>query len=989
MGYSLNDFKNDVKNTVSGPLALVNPFVALSESILEYIGEKIVDYLAPDPDYSNRKIPSRGPTNPRRVIYGQARVSGQVAYMESSGSNNEFLNIIYVVASHSCESISEYWIGDTLSTDAKYSGLLVLESNLTGDGNLLPIISTNTSLTAARHKFRGLSYVYAQYKYDNEVFQGQPLLSVTIQGKNNIFDPRNSLTGYSDNSALCLRDWIQNYLGATNFDNTWVEAANDCDVVVPAAGGTTEKRFRLAGTISLSGSRLESLSKMTVNSGVIPRYEQGVWGAVIQKYEAPVASYDENDLIADLQMISGANKQDKINTVKGSFISATNNYEQIEYPALESENYITEDLEVLDKTIDYQMVGSGTQCRRLSKIILEKSRFGLTVSSRFRFDIWQHPVGSRINFSYSRFGWVNRVFRIVSRDIDGINGIEVVLREDSPEIYDWNEGDAIDVIVPPSVNLPNPDFVATPSNLTGVETLYIANTTKSVKARLTLDWDTDDITTNHYEVEGSLSGAPFRIFNDYVAATEYAIDDLELGSWIFRVRAVNGLNAKSGYINLEKEIIGKNAPPSDVTGFDAIIRTFSIIMEWAESPDLDIASYEVRLGSTWETATVLQSIDAITWEWETRPTGNEILLIKAIDTSGNYSLNAAEATITIQDPAPVSPITKEVINNNVLLRWADATTSFAIDNYEVRKGVIFDTAEIVGTVKGTFNNLFELTGGDFTYWVYGVDVKGNTGSPVSISVSLSAPPDFVLLEDKDLDLSDPSATVVNLGLGINPSTGLDVLIGPTDLALTWDGHFQDIIDNHSPAGLSIQEMQGDLGYPYYLQPTVSSGSFEITTDLGTIIPLAQITLTPDVTILDGSPVASYTVSYSDDDVTYTDEIGTTASGINFRYVKVLVSVSAPSFSDLLRINNLNLRVDVKRITDDGKDVSLAVGAKTVLFNASFIDVNSIQVTPNSSAQLTATVDFNDVPNPTSFDVYIYDVNGVQVANDFFWTARGA
>lgn len=184
-------------------------------------------------------------------------------------------------------------------------------------------------------------------------------------------------------------------------------------------------------------------------------------------------------------------------------------------------------------------------------------------------------------------------------------------------------------------------------------------------------------------------------------------------------------------------------------------------------------------------------------------------------------------------------------------------------------------------------------------------------------------------------------------------------------------------------------MQGDLGFPYYLQPTVASGSFELVTDLGTIVPLAQITLTPDTTDIDGSPVMSYTVSYSADNISYTDEIGTTASGINFRYVKILAEVSAPAFNDLVRINNLNLRVDVKRITDDGKDVSLAVGAKTVLFNQSFIDVNSIQVTPNSSLQLTATVDFNDIPNPTSFDVYIYDVSGTQVANDFFWTARGA
>lgn len=1027
----------DVKGFIKDPIGTTLEAAGINygslsstiDSIGEYIGEKIIDYLTPDPDYVDRKIPARGPTNPRRVIYGRARVGGQVAYIEATGTDNEFLDVIYIIASHPINLVIGYYIGDTLSTDPKYSGLVTLQSNLTGDGNLLPIISANTSLDPARHKFEGLSYVYARYKYNKEAFSGQPALSVEILGKNDIYDPRDLSTGFSKNSALCTRDWLINYLGADNLDDSWNAAADDCDTLVAAADGATEPRFELSGTITLSGSRIESLAKLTVNSGVIPRYEQGVWGAVIQKYEAPAvdASFDENDLISDIQVQTGSSKQDKINTVKGSFISAANNYEQIEYPVLESENYVTTDLEVLDRTIDYPMVASGTQCRRLSKITLEKSRFGLIVSGIFRFSIWQYPVGSTIKFSYSRFGWTDRIFRIVSREIDGLSGVSVVLREDSPEIYDWQEGDAIDVIVPPTVNLPDPDIVNAPFDLTGLETLYISNTSKSVKARLTLSWDSLDLSTDHYEVEGSYNGGNFRVFSDYVATTDYSIDDLELGSWIFRVRGVNGINAKSDYTTLNKTIEGKTAPPSDITGFTGNIKPFSIELAWDAAPDIDIAEYEIRLGNDWDTAELLQRLDALKWEWETRPTGNEQLLIKAIDTTSNYSTNAAVAAIEILQPKIVEPLTAKVVDNNVELRWVDATTSFNIDKYDIRRGDVFDTATSLGSSKSTFKTTFEVVAGAFTYWVQAVDVQGNKGPETSVNANVDQPPDFVLQANQLLDLA--SGTKVNLiteiGEGVTADNGVftadsdvitadsgetNVLVGPANLIETWDEHFQSIIGAGSfptlytadtdlitadsdlisaDAGApSIRQLQTDNGFPFYLQPTPLTASYETTVDFLGTFNLSRIQLIPSVTTLAGNPNITYTIGYSADDITYVDSVGLEATGLNFRYVRIKLDVSNPDNLGLIRVNSLRLRLDVKLRTDAGRVAVSGTGTANVPFNIAFVDIQSIQVSTNSTTNDVVTYDFTDIPNPTDFDVFLFDNTGAAKAGEVSWNVRG-
>ena len=1038
-------------------------FALIGNLALELLGIEF-----PDPDYQDRKLSTRGPVNPRRVVYGQARVGGQIVYIESTGTNNELLNIIYVVASHPCDSIISVFLDDKLSTDEKFDGILTVITSIDGLGVIPQGILDATGIDNSRFKFQGLSYVFCQFKYDAEAYQGIPNVSVVINGKNDILDPRTNLSGFTANAALCELDWLRTQMGVVDNDidfPTWRLAADDCDTLVAGkdADGNDilEPRFELNGTILLSGTKLGSLKQMIQNGGVLVRYNQGIWGAIIQKFEAPkplkidpttnplkvdsdivradstlftadedfnfISTFDENDLISSINFIAGSSKQDKVNTVKGSFISADNEYEQIEYPVIDSPIGVSEDLEILEQTIDYQLVSSASQCRRLSKIRIEKSRFGIGFSAVFRLNSWDYVVGDTINFSYERFGFVDRVFRIISRDINGINGINLTLVEDDPSIYDWNEGDALNVEVPPLLNLPDADFVEAPTSLTATEELYIANTSNAVKARVNFTWVAGDTTARYFSVEGSFDGGEFRIFSDYVVGLTFSVDDLEPGSWTFRVRATNGIEAKSNYINLIQSVVGKTAPPQDVTGFTEIINPFIITISWDAVPDLDIREYEIRLGLVWETAETLQVINALRWDWETRPTGNEILLIKAIDTTGNESVNAAQATVTIQNPNSVSPLIVQVIDNNVLLTWANATTSFNIDTYEVRRGEVFSSAEVVGFTDGTFQTVFEVTGGVFKYWVRAIDVQGNTGLEVSVNANVDNPPDFILQSNQLLDLS--TGTKVNILTEVGAAVTADgtiftadstavtadsddtfVLVGPANITETWQDHFDSIIaagsfpvpvtadnailkadstlftaDSSNP---SIRQLQTDNGFPFFLQPTPTMASYENTTDFGGLFTLSRIQLTPDIDILAGNPGITFTIGYSDDNITFTDVVGLEATGIDFQFVRIKIDITSSSQTDLLRINSLRLKLDVKLKTDAGGGTASASGGTQVDFNLQFVDISSIQVTASGTSSVIAVYDFIDLPNPTNFDVRLFDSSGTQVAGDFSWNVRG-
>ena len=120
-------------------------------------------------------------------------------------------------------------------------------------------------------------------------------------------------------------------------------------------------------------------------------------------------------------------------------------------------------------------------------------------------------------------------------------------------------------------------------------------------------------------------------------------------------------------------------------------------------------------------------------------------------------------------------------------------------------------------------------------------------------------------------------------------------------------------------------------------------------------------------------------------------VGVTSVFANdFQFVKFKISVTASDDKFLAEITNMAYQVDVKSRLDSGVDTSLASGGKTINFNISYLDVDSIQVTPKGDATTKrfGIYDFTDVPNPTSFDVYIFDESGTQVAEEFRWESRG-
>ena len=1013
----------------------------ITGGMLNITYDALKDWARPDippVDYEDRKVSINDASAARKLVYGTVRTGGVTRYAESSGTNDDTLHLIVIFAAHSCSSISEIYFGDKLAfigttAQGDFAGkaTVIIETGKQTTANAAIVASTPAGWTN-NHKLLGQTYAYFKLTYDTKVFGSAPRISATIIGKDDIYDPRTLTSGYTDNHALVVRDYITNEYGFKSsnvLEQSFIDGANISDEFVPSGFVLWERRYTANGVISIINAPEGPLQNLLQAGAASIQYVQGTFIYVSGKFAAPSNpsinsdfSFSESDLIGGISMSPTGDVEGRVNAARGTYIDPNQDYEIVDFVQLLIQDYETQDKEILFSDTKFQFVNSGTTARRLSKIMLERSRFGVSVSAKFKFKMLEFSVGDRITLSVELLGWVDKVFRIESMEI-ALDGIDCALQEDGALVWDWNEGDALVVTPPPAVNLPNPSFVAKPQNITASESLYFANDKKTVRSRLLISWD-GSIAVQRWELQGSYQGSQFSTLSDYLTAPSFRFDDAQVGEWVFRVRARNALGVTSGFTDFPFTSIGKTAPPEDVSGFAGLVRPYSIELSWLPVSDIDLDSYELRLGTDWETGELLQRLTALRWSWETRPNGTERVFIKAIDTTGNYSQTPIVAEITILPPKAVTPLTASVIDNNVLLRWIDATTSFAIEGYEIRRGDSLDTASVIGTVKSTFTTVFETESATYRYWVAGVDVQGNIGEYSSIVANVDQPPDFNLLSNQLLNLS--LGTTVNLVNEIIPGITCDdeditcdsievtcdsddqlALIGPANTSETWDEHFRDIPTFVQPLTVdddtvtcdsevitcdndyqTIGELTTD--FPYYLQPTPSSASHEQTIDFGGEFSLSRIQITPDVETIAGNATITYTTSYSADDITYVDTVGTDVVGVDFRYVKVRADITSASGFDIIRINSIRLRLDVKLRTDQGSGSALAgdVSGTQVVFGVDFVDIQSIQVTAQGTTAITAIYDFVDIPNPTEFFVYLFDSAGTRLSGDFSWTARG-
>lgn len=186
----------------------------------------------------------------------------------------------------------------------------------------------------------GCCWSYIKYTYDVKKYpNGNPNPRATIWGKNTIYDPRTGTTGWSNNAALCIADFLCDPIYGFGFNmqedidlDQLAAAANICDEQVPLAAGGTESRYTINGAFDASTAPGDVLASMLDACGGRISTAGGKVKIYPAAWVGPSLAFDAGDLADSVAWSPTRKFRDLINCVKGTYIAPN-------YPYSVSGNY--------------------------------------------------------------------------------------------------------------------------------------------------------------------------------------------------------------------------------------------------------------------------------------------------------------------------------------------------------------------------------------------------------------------------------------------------------------------------------------------------------------------------------------------------------------------------------------------------------------------------------------------------------------------------
>ena len=605
-----------------------------------------------------------------QIIYGKVRVGGARIYDEATGQNNKYLHRIVAVAGHEIQSFDEIYINDEVVTldgsgnvtsPSKYNGKVRIKLHLGSPNQTADTFLVNESAHwTTEHRLRGIAYMYIRLAFDADVFpNGIPEITATISGKK-VYDPHTSTTAWSDNPALCLRDYLTSSYGiaeaTANIDDTLVTAAaNVCDQTNTIAGTT---RYTCNGAFTTASTPYDMINGILTSMDGSLWYAQGKWRMKPAYWTAPVLDLNEDDLRSSMSVSTRHSRRDNFNTVKGTFRGEESNWQTTDYPQVTNAAFVAADggqESVAD--VDLPFTDNSIEARRIARISLERNRQQLTVSASFGLKTLQVQVGDNIRLTNSRFGWDNKEFEVIAWNFGLTDGLDLqtqmTLRETAESVYD--EVDDGVVYERDNTTLLSP-FSVPSVGLSVLAEAKVSNQKVSNIAVATVTSSRPE-GIDYVEVEYKLSTESTYSSFGQGPLGEFKVRDLQVADYDFRARAINTFGIKGDFeYLLDVEINAFIGDPSDVSSLTAELSGGTLFLSWPPVPDADLSHYEVKhnsntTGATWSNSTTIVEKIARPGTSTTVPARSGTFLIRAYDKEDNFSENVT-STIVLPSELP-------------------------------------------------------------------------------------------------------------------------------------------------------------------------------------------------------------------------------------------------------------------------------------------------------------------------------------------------
>ncbi len=384
----------------------------------------------------------------------------------------------------------------------------------------------------------------------------------------------------------------------------------------------SQARYTCNGTVDTSKKPIEILRGLMTGAAGVLTYPNGKFTVYPAAYSVPEITLDEDDLRGPVKLLPAPARRELFNAVRGTYADPSKAWQPGDFPPMRNPAYAAQDNgEEIFRDIELGYTNDEIRAQRIAKVILEKSRQGMTIEMpvkinerTFKLSVWNTAL-----IDNAAFGWSGKVFRVTRWRLaqDG-QGLDLTLREDSAESYDWSAGDATIGDPAPDTDLPSPFTVGVPGTPVVSEELYETIGSSGVKVRVTIECEPAvDPYVVRYEFQFKADNDPEEAWLAIasVSLATAQLIDLTPGVYDFRVRAINTLGVRSAWsATVTREIQGLVAAPGDVQNFSVIAIGGLALASWDITADLDvriggrvwIRHSPLTSGALWENGVVME-----------------------------------------------------------------------------------------------------------------------------------------------------------------------------------------------------------------------------------------------------------------------------------------------------------------------------------------------------------------------------------------------
>jgi len=681
--------------------------------------------LAPKPDLGARlqgiTQTTREPASSRKIIYGRMRVGGQVVFLSHSGNDNKYLHMAIVFASHEIQAYDEIWFNDnkvwdaTNGFDSDWGTYVTIDRKFgtAGQAASTDLVNANV-LWTTDHKLSGIAYIAFRLEWNQDKFpQGVLNITAVIRGKK-VYDPRDQSIGYSQNPALCIRDYMldQTYgLGevAANIDDASVRVAADlCEEQITLDGGGAQDRYQCNGVIDTDNQIKANIEQLLSSMGGRLTYSGGKYFVDGAEYRSPTVTFTEADIVSEIQTQTKQSRRGIYNGVKGIFVSEEKNFKVLDYPAqiakttagdfvtgttykilfvgttdftaigASSNNVgveftatgagsgtgtasksIVEDGAQINLDMPLPFVTNNIQAQRLAKIALLKSRQQVVMTMTTTLKGLRVKVGDTVQVSNDRLNYSSKVFEVVDYSLaitDGALGVNLSCIETSSALYDWNTSDEEDFLSGGELDLYDGRTVDNVTSLAKSE-IGLLGPDGSVSTTVELTWTApDDAFIDFYKIRYNKNGTT-DYFHAETKEPRILLSGLDVNSnYDFRVQVQNLLGVTSTGTTLSnQQLDGDTTAPSPVTNVEITSGLKNLTVQWTNPTDADLAYVQIYVASSiTKPASPVAQINGTEFVYPAASGEGKGTIkyfwLEAVDFSGNVSTTVGPEYESIQIP---------------------------------------------------------------------------------------------------------------------------------------------------------------------------------------------------------------------------------------------------------------------------------------------------------------------------------------------------